>query len=233
MNDISLISCILFSAFLCIFIGTRTTSADCDNLQDVCPTDPNKKESFFLNGFPCKNPSTVIAPDFKNSKFVHPGDTDNFFRSSMSIVTASEFLGLNTLGLSIGRTDLAVDGIVPPHSHPRGSEMFFVNKGFVIAGFIDTRGNLFQKVLRDGDVFVFPKGLLHFCFNAGADSSVIFSVLNSQNPGTVSINDITFGNGFDVVERLKRKFMASSAKNVSEVVDLGDLQDFLATEDKL
>ncbi|KAJ4829557.1 hypothetical protein Tsubulata_017167 [Turnera subulata] len=166
--------------------------ADCDNLQDTCPTDTTAKESVFINGFPCKNPDSIMAEDFKSSQLEHPGDTDNFRHSAQTIVTAAEFPGLNTLGLSIARTDLDVDGLVMPHSHPRATEMLFVSQGVIIAGFIDTENTLFQKIISAGDVFVFPRGLLHFVLNDGYEAAVVFSVLNSQNPGVVKIADAMF-----------------------------------------
>ncbi|KAA8524464.1 hypothetical protein F0562_010887 [Nyssa sinensis] len=161
-------------------------AVDPDNLQDACPTTTTfTPQTIHINGFPCKNPNNITAADFKTSRLNHPGDTDVFVRSSTTIVTAADFPGLNTLGLSVARTDIEVDGLVLPHSHPRASEMFFVSKGVVVAGFIDTKNQLFQKVLKEGDVFVFPRGLLHYCLNAGFENATVYSVLNSQNPGVV------------------------------------------------
>ncbi|XP_043724118.1 germin-like protein subfamily 3 member 4 [Telopea speciosissima] len=175
-------------------------------LQDTCPTstttttkttgqlqEEEEGAIFFINGFPCKNPAAIVASDFKTSEMKRGGDTDNFLRSSTSIITAREFPGLNTLGLSIARTDIDVDGMVQPHSHPRASELLYVRKGVVVVGFVDTGKQVFQKTLREGDVFMFPRGLLHYSLNAGFELATIFSVLNSQNPGVVSITDAMFG----------------------------------------
>ncbi|KAI3826289.1 hypothetical protein L1987_00335 [Smallanthus sonchifolius] len=164
-----------------------------DNLQDICPTYISPDETMFINGFPCKNPSNVTTSDFKNLLLSQPGSTDEFLRSSVTIVTAAEFPGLNTLGLATARTDLEVDGLVMPHTHPRATEMIFVAKGVVIAGFLDTKNQLFQSVLREGGVFVFPKGLLHYYLNSGFDEAVIYSVFNAQNPGVVDVSNAMFG----------------------------------------
>lgn len=189
--------------------------ADSDSLQDACPTaisGTGQQQTVFSNGLPCKNPTNTIASDFKTSKLNHGGDIENFLRSSTTLVTAAEFAGLNTLGLSVARTDLGVDGIVTPHSHPRASEMFFVSKGAVVAGFIDTNKQVFQKLLKEGDVFVFPRGLLHFCLNAGYDLAVVFSVLNSQNPGVVSIADAMFepDNQSDALNMLRERLISTT-----------------------
>lgn len=163
---------------------------------DMCPTmSTTQHDTMFMNGFPCKSPQNITSSDFKTSDLTTPGPIDDFTGSSLKLMTAVEFPGLNTLGLSVARTDLKIDGIVMPHSHPRASEMMFVAEGVVRAGFVDTRNKMFLKVLREGDVFVFPRGLLHFTMNAGYRAATVFSVLNSQNPGVVSVVDAVFGDG--------------------------------------
>ncbi|KAL2533957.1 Inositol polyphosphate multikinase beta [Abeliophyllum distichum] len=183
---------------------------DVDNLQDICPTN-TKDQRIFINGFLCKNPANITASDFKSSLLNQGGDTGNFYRSSMNIITAAEFPGLNTLGLSASRTDLEDDGLVTPHAHPRASEMMFVSTGVVVAGFVDSNNQVFQKVLNAGDVFVFPRGLLHFCFNAGFEHATVFSVLNSQNPGLVSISGALFApNDSKAMKMLMKKLISLS-----------------------
>ncbi|KAF8088891.1 hypothetical protein N665_0527s0011 [Sinapis alba] len=172
-----------------------TVSADSDNMQDTCPTAaPGEESIFFINGYPCKNPTEVNAQDFKSTKLTVAGDTDNYLQSNVTMLTATEFPGLNTLGLSVSRTDLERDGSVPLHSHPRSSELLFVVSGVLFAGFVDTNDKIFQTVLRRGDVFVFPKGLLHFCLSGGFERATALSFYNSQNPGVVNIGGVF---GFD------------------------------------
>ena len=210
----------LFFSIISTLIMIKTCSADHDNLHDTCPaaSADQEKQTIFINGLPCKNPSTITPQDFKSTKLTQPGDTDNFSRSATKIVTASDFPGLNTLGLSIGRTDLEVDGTVMPHSHPRASEMFFVEKGTVIAGFIDTNNNVFESVLKAGDVFVFPRGLLHFCFNQGFNVATAYSVLNSQNPGVASISGALFkpDRSVETVNKLAKSLVSFSRHEALE-----------------
>ncbi|MBA0755245.1 hypothetical protein Gogos_019993 [Gossypium gossypioides] len=183
--------------------------ADNDNLQDACPTNTTVSRMVFINGFPCKNPSSISSADFTTSNLKHAGDTDNFLHSSVNIVTAADFPGLNTLGLSIARTDLDLDGMVMPHSHPRASELFFVRKGIVLAGFIDTNNTLFESLINEGDVFLFPRGLLHFCMNAGYEPAIAFSVMNSQNPGVVSIGGAVFETDKLLIDKISLLQMAN------------------------
>ncbi|OMO52313.1 Germin [Corchorus olitorius] len=205
--------------FFIIFCSAsiRICLADCDNLQDACPTDMTAKKAVFINGFPCKNPSNIIAADFKTSGLNHAGDTDNFLHSSMNIITASDFAGLNTLGLSIARTDLDVDGVIMPHSHPRASEMFFLSKGIVLAGFLDTNNTLFQSIIKGGDVFLFPRGLLHFCLNSGYEPAVGYSVMNSQNPGAVSIGGAMFETDSELRDKIARQLISIPASELKHI----------------
>lgn len=197
--------CILI---LGIYAPTSATS-DSPPLQDVCPMAPQgERRELSMNGFLCKHPSTILASDFKTLLLNHAGDLDSIARSSVSMVTAAEFPGLNTLGLSMARTDIAPYGVVLPHSHPRASEMMFVHGGSVVAGFLDTEGRLFQKRLGEGEVFVFPRGLLHYVMNYGFGLATAFSVLNSQNPGVVGVaHAMFFASESDVVEGLMARML--------------------------
>ncbi|KAK4850817.1 hypothetical protein QYF36_010026 [Acer negundo] len=103
--------------------------------------------------------------------------------------------GLNTLGVSLTRIDYAPYGQNPPHTHPRASEILFVQEGTLYVGFVTSNpeNKLFTKVLNKGDVFVFPVGLIHFQFNIGKTNAVAFAGLSSQNPGVITIANAVFG----------------------------------------
>ncbi|KAK1583614.1 hypothetical protein Q3G72_025533 [Acer saccharum] len=105
-----------------------------------------------------------------------------------------QILGLNTLGISLARIDYAPYGQNPPHTHPRASEILFVQEGTLYVGFVTSNpdNKLFTKVLHKGDVFVFPVGLIHFQFNIGKTNAVAFAALSSQNPGVITIANAVF-----------------------------------------
>ncbi|KAL5127120.1 Germin-like protein subfamily 3 member 4 [Glycine soja] len=147
--------------FLVAFSNIQVCLRDCDNLQDTCPAVPPNKQIIFINGLQCKNPVNVAAQDFRTTK-LSKADLTDIFGASLKIVSAAEFNGLNTHGLSIGKTDL------------------------------DGKGLYFQKFLKVGDVFVFHKALFHFCLNTGFEEATVFSVYNSQNLGFVSLSPTTF-----------------------------------------
>ncbi|XP_062030683.1 germin-like protein subfamily 3 member 4 [Rosa rugosa] len=214
MNSPSFACCFVFLSVIFCFC-TKISLADSDNLQDTCPTSPLAKQTIFINGFLCKNPNDISSSDFKTTRLTQPGDTDNFSGSAVTIVTAAEFPGLNTLGLSIARTDFRVDGLVRLHSHPRATEMFFVSKGLVLVGFIDTSNEPFGTFLKEGDVFVFPRGLLHFCLNPGYGTATGLSVYNSQNPGVVTMADAMFEPTPDVIKKLTKGFVTGLLRNAT------------------
>jgi quercetin dioxygenase-like cupin family protein len=119
-----------------------------------------------VNGFACKNPTNVSADDFfKAAMLDKPRDTAvNKVGSNITLINVMEIPGLNTLGISIVRVDYAPLGLNPPHTHPRATEIFTVLEGTLYVGFVTSNpdNKLFSKVLNKGDVFVFPKGLIHF-----------------------------------------------------------------------
>ncbi|KAL9231912.1 hypothetical protein vseg_007073 [Gypsophila vaccaria] len=173
-------------------------ATDPTQLQDFCVgvNDPNN--ALFVNGMFCKNPMEATPEDFLFKGLDTPRNTCNKLGSNVTLVTATQVPGLNTLGISIARIDFAPHGLNPPHTHPRASEVLTVLDGTLYVGFVTSNlqngGNkLFTKVLNKGDVFVFPQGLVHFQFNVGNTPAVAIVGLSSQNPGVVTIGNAVFG----------------------------------------
>ncbi|KAJ3679329.1 hypothetical protein LUZ60_017340 [Juncus effusus] len=140
-------------------------ASDPSPLQDFCVAD--SISPVVVNGFVCKNLNLVTVNDFTLvAGFDKPGNTKNSAGSNVNLVFASNLPGLNMLGISLARLDFAPGGLVTPHYHPRATE---------------------------GDVFVFPKGLIHFQYNQGQSSAIAISGLSSQNPGLVVVASTFFG----------------------------------------
>lgn len=165
-------------AFICISV-----SADPDLLQDVCVADSSSGVK--INGFACK--PTFNSSDFFFDGLANPGLTNNTMGSKVTPANVEKIPGLNTLGVSLARIDYAPKGLNPPHTHPRATEVVFVLEGELDVGFITTAGVLVSKSIKKGDVFVFPRGLVHFQKNNGDVSAAVISAFNSQLPGTQSI----------------------------------------------
>ncbi|KAL1367634.1 hypothetical protein AAHE18_02G065800 [Arachis hypogaea] len=145
--------------------------------------DPSPLQDFlFVNGNIFKDPKVVVAEDF--FKHVDPGNVVNKHGSNVTPVSVNELPGLNTLGISLARLDFGPKGLIPPHTHPRATEILTVVEG---------TNRLFTKVLNKGDVFVFLIGLIHFQLNVGYGNAVAISGLSSQNPGVITIANAVFG----------------------------------------
>lgn len=133
-------------------------------------------------GYPCKNPTTLTADDFVSSNMSVPGNTTNIFNAAVYLAIDTSFPALNGMGISMGRLDLGVGGVIPVHTH-RSSEVIIVIEGTILAGFIDTNNTPFYKTLKKGDIMIFPPTLLHFQVNVGKKPALAFVSLNSANPG--------------------------------------------------
>ncbi|KAK4852240.1 hypothetical protein QYF36_022312 [Acer negundo] len=183
-------------AFVVLALASSFASAsDPSPLQDFCVAIDDYKSGVFVNGKFCKDPKHATADDFFFSRLNIPKDTSNPLGSNVTQVNVAQIAGLNTLGVSLARIDYAPYGQNPPHTHPRASEILFVQEGTLYVGFVTSNpeNKLFTKVLNKGDVFVFPVGLIHFQFNIGKTNAVAFAGLSSQNPGVITIAKAVFG----------------------------------------
>lgn len=140
-----------------------------------------------MNGYPCKNPASIVPDDFFFAGLAKPGLPNNTVGSLVTAGNVEKIPGLNTLGLSMFRIDYAPGGVNPPHTHPRASEVLFVLEGELEVGFITTANVLISKVIKKGEVSVTPKGLVHYQKNVGKVPAAVISAFNSQFPGTQSI----------------------------------------------
>lgn len=148
-----------------------------------------------VNGLVCKDPKLAQASDFSFSGLHLPGNTSNLQGSNVTSANVAQIPGLNTLGISMVRIDFAPQGLNPPHTHPRATEILTVLEGSLHVGFVTSNpeNRLISKVLKKGDVFVFPVGLIHFQRNVGYGNVVAIAALSSQNPGVITIANAVFG----------------------------------------
>jgi quercetin dioxygenase-like cupin family protein len=145
-----------------------------------------------VNGMSCKDPAAVVPEDFFFAGVDKPGGTTSkrYGFSGLPV----QIPGLNTLGQSHARVDVAPGGVFPPHIHPRASETAVVLEGSVYFGFLSAYpdNKLYAKVLQKGDVFAVPQGLVHFLYNNGTAPAALYATLSSQNPGLVLLADALF-----------------------------------------
>ncbi|KAE8677018.1 Germin-like protein subfamily 1 member 14 [Hibiscus syriacus] len=187
--------CFLVAFTLLAFACSLAMASDPSPLQDFCVAVKDIKDGVFVNGKICKDPKLAFADDFFFSGLNKAGNTSNPTGISITPVGVDEIPGLNTLGISLARIDYAPNGLNPPHTHPRGTEILVVIQGTLYVGFVTSIPDyrLFTKILNPGDVFVFPMGLIHFQFNIGKSAAVAFGGLSSQNAGVIAIANAAFG----------------------------------------
>lgn len=181
VNSSSSAYSLLFCLLVLLLVPFPSRSSDPDPLQDFCVAD--LAAAFSVNGFPCKNISAVTSEDFFFDGLSKEGNTSNVFGSSLTRANVLSFPGLNTHGISMNRVDFAPGGLNPPHSHPRASETGVVIKGKLLVGFITTGNVFYSKVLTAGQMFVVPRGLVHFQRNVGEGKALAFTAFNSHFPG--------------------------------------------------
>ncbi|KAI3905360.1 hypothetical protein MKX01_040051 [Papaver californicum] len=166
-------------------------------LQDICVAD--LASGVKMNGFACKPATNVTAEDFFSTTLSKPGATNNSMGSKVTGANVQNMPGLNTLGVSLSRIDYAPGGLNPPHTHPRATEIVFVMEGQLDVGFIITANVLISKTIKKGEVFVFPKGLVHFQKNNGdVPASVHNPLLQTLFAATPPVPDHVLTTGFQV-----------------------------------
>ncbi|CAK9136590.1 unnamed protein product [Ilex paraguariensis] len=176
-------------------VSSLAYASDPSPLQDFCVAVNDSKAAVFVNGNFCQDTKMAMANDFFFPGLNIPGNTSNKLGSMVTPVTVAQIGGLNTLGISMARLDFAPYGLNPPHTHPRGTEILTVMEGTLYVGFVTSNpdNRLISKVLCQGDVFVFPIGLIHFQHNVGNTPAVAIAALSSQNPGVITIANAVFG----------------------------------------
>ncbi|KAL6638070.1 hypothetical protein ACP70R_025642 [Stipagrostis hirtigluma subsp. patula] len=185
---------LLLSTTLAVLVAT--CRADPEPVQDFCVAAPRGEgeAAAAFPGLPCKPASAVVSDDFFFAEHAHAASTDNAMGSGVTPGNVEAFPGLNTLGVSINRVDLAPGGVNPLHSHPRAAELVHVVAGEMLVGFVSTAGKFYSKVVREGESFVIPRGLMHFQYNAGNNGTArAMTVFNSQLPGVVLAAPTLFG----------------------------------------
>ncbi|XP_061978320.1 germin-like protein 9-3 [Populus nigra] len=116
----------------------------------------------------------------------------------VSKVSAAEFPALIGQSVSYAVLQFPAGTTNPPHTHPRSAELLFLVDGSLQVGFVDTTNKLFTQTLQAGDMFIFPKGLVHFQYNADAQNPALaISAFGSASAGTVSLPTTLFTTSID------------------------------------
>lgn len=207
------------STILLLFLLLGLAFCDPHPLQDYCVASTKSPRPFFINGAPCIDPETVDASHFTTSALKKPGDTkSNIFGFNATLTSVANLPGVNTMGLTVARIDIAGNGIVPPHWHPRASEVTLCLQGVLLVGFVDTSNRLFTRELRPGESFVFPKGLLHFLYNMDSSKPALaISGFSSQNPGAQLASVAAFRTNPKIPDEVLKKSFQIDGQVVSRI----------------
>ncbi|XP_061352512.1 auxin-binding protein ABP19a-like [Gastrolobium bilobum] len=147
-------------------------------------------------GYSCKKPAKVTVDDFVYTGLGNPGNTSNIIKASVLPAFDAQYPGVNGLGISVARLDLAKGGVIPLHTHPGASELLVVVQGTICAGFVSSDNSVYLKTLKKGDIMVFPQGLLHFQINGGGTPALAFVSFGSANPGLQILDFALFKSNF-------------------------------------
>ncbi|XP_050388174.1 auxin-binding protein ABP19b-like [Argentina anserina] len=172
------------------------------NVQDFCVADYTAPQG--PAGYPCKDPARATVDDFVRSGFGVPSNTSNVYKFGFTPAFAFNLPGLNGLGVSLGRADVEVGGVVSIHSHPGATELVVVAEGSsIIGGFIASNNKVYQKILNKGDTMVLPQGLYHFFVNQGTTPGIIYAAFSTEGPTVQLMDPSLFKNDLasDIMEK--------------------------------
>ncbi|KAI7982231.1 Germin-like protein 9-3 [Camellia lanceoleosa] len=175
----------LFFLLIVLYTSYIAHASDPDILSDfIIPansTTPIDGNFFTFTGMRGLLANSTNPPNFKVTK-----------------ATMAEFPALNGQSVSMAFLQFPAGGVNPPHTHPRSAELLFLVEGCMEVGFVDTANKLYTQTLQVGDMFVFPKGLLHYQYNADvSEQATAISAFGSANAGAVSTPVTLFATGID------------------------------------
>jgi len=115
-------------------------------------------------------------------------DGPNLTETKSMLASMAEFPVLNGQSVSLSFLRLGPGGVSAPHTRTHATGLFFVLEGRFEVGFVDTTNKLYTQTLERGDMFIFPKGLVHYQYNADCKKpAVAVAAFGSASASTVSI----------------------------------------------
>ncbi|KAG6546552.1 hypothetical protein Mapa_012101 [Marchantia paleacea] len=191
-------SSVAISTFLCLtaFAALSAHAADPEEIRDFAPPANNATPNASYFTF-----DRLRNIDVKQGQF-----------ANVTNANVNAFPVLSGLGVSNALLIYPPGSVNVPHTHPRGTETLFILEGTLEVGLIDTTQPvpvLFTQTLYKDDIFVFPRGLVHFQINKSKKNVRAYASFSSTNPGLVSLPRTLFGVNVDE-EVLTKSFEVSS-----------------------
>lgn len=111
-----------------------------------------------------------------------------------------EFPALNGQSVSMALLQFPPSGINPPHTRPHSTGLLLLVEGSLEVGFVDVNNKLYNQTLQTGDIFIFPKSLVHYQYNASpTEPAIAIAAFGSASSGSVSVPPTIFASGIDDV----------------------------------
>ncbi|KAK2359458.1 auxin-binding protein [Trifolium repens] len=179
---------IIHMLFLFTFISFTICHA---SVNDFCVADLKAPNT--ISGYPCKPIANVTSDDFVFHGLV-AGSTKNPFKLGVTLASVTNFPALNGLGVTAMHVVIEEGGFAPMHTHPGATELIIAgDQGEATVGIVTPTG-VYTKVLKSGDLFVVPPGLMHFVVNTGKGKATGYAAFSSENPSTQIVDTLLFGN---------------------------------------
>lgn len=180
--------------------------------------DPDILSDFVVP--PVLDPSTITRQFFTFTGFRNLKKANLTGKTTAVIMKATkkEFPALDGQSVSVAKILYPPSGINPPHVHPRSAELLMVLKGTLEVGLVNSTNRLFVQTLRAPDLFIFPKGLVHYQVNVDSERpAVAVGMFGSASAGTVALPSALFGSGISA-EVLAKAFKTDTA-TISEIIE--------------
>lgn len=109
-----------------------------------------------------------------------------------------EFPALNGQSVSMAVLQFPPNAINPPHTRPHSTGLLLLIDGSLEVGFVDTSNKLYTQSLEAGDIFIFPKSLVHYQYNASPTApATAIAAFGSASSGSVAVPSTIFATGVD------------------------------------
>ncbi|CAI9105670.1 OLC1v1004648C1 [Oldenlandia corymbosa var. corymbosa] len=175
----------LLISFLAVFTNCLSAKAG----------DPDITSDFLI-------PPDVTTSDIDGSFFTYSGlhrvIGSSVSKFTLTRVSKTEFPALDGQSVSMSVLQFPAGSVNPPHTHPRAAELLFVIRGSLEVGFVDTTNKLYTQTLLANELFVFPKGMVHYQYNSNPYSAATaISAFGSSNAGTASLPASLFSSNIE------------------------------------
>ncbi|XP_050227435.1 germin-like protein 9-3 [Mercurialis annua] len=172
------------------------------------------------------NPTNITSQLFTFTGFRELQNANLTGKTTALVSKASmvEFPVLEGQGVSVAALMYPPSGMNPPHVHPRASELLIVIQGVLEVGFVDSTNKLFVQTLEVPDMFIFPKGLVHYQINTRSDSpAYALGMFGSANAGTVSLPSSVFESGISA--QVLAQAFKTDVETISKLIAANKIPD--------